>query len=79
MDQGGVYNLVADPLSLGRLDGAGFGDFTERFDVRIDGIESSPKLQMRLRGTSEAIEQAAGYLNTRQKVAPGATGILGRS
>jgi hypothetical protein len=77
MDQGGLYNLVVGPLTLDRLDGGSFVDFTERFDLRIDGIESSPKLQMRLRGTSEAIKQAAGYLYTRQKVT--STGIPERS
>ncbi len=67
MDQGELCNLVVDPLSLNHLDRSGFLDFTERFDVRIDGIESSPKLQMRLRGAREAIKQAAGYLYARQK------------
>jgi hypothetical protein len=65
----GFYSLVVDPLLFDRLDGSGFVDFTERFGVRIDGIESSPKLQMRLRGTHEAIKQAARYLYARQKVA----------
>ena len=68
MDQGELCGLVVDPLSLDRLDGGSFTEFTERFDVRIDGIESSPKLQMRLRGTREAINQAAEYLYARQKV-----------
>lgn len=76
MDQGGLYNLVVDPLSLALLDD-GFVDFSERFDVRIEGIESNPKLQMRLRGTSEAIKQAARYLYARQEVT--FAGILGRS
>lgn len=67
MDQGEPYNSVVDPLSLDHLDKNGFLDFTERFDVRIHGIESSPKLQMRLRGTREAIKQAAEYLYARQK------------
>ena len=43
-------------------------EFTERFDVRIDGIESDPKLQMRLCGTREAIQQTARYLHAQQKV-----------
>lgn len=68
MDQGELYDLAVDALSLDRLDGGSFIDFTERFDVRIDGIESSPKLQMRLRGADEAINQAAAYLYARQKV-----------
>jgi len=77
MGQGELYNLVVGPLLLDRLDGSGFVDLTERFNVRIDGIESSPKLQMRLRGTREAIEQAAQYLYARQKVT--SAGISGRS
>lgn len=68
MDQGQLYNLVVDPLSLDCLDGSSLLDLTERFDVRIDGIESGPKLRMRLRGTREAIQQAAQYLQARQKV-----------
>ena len=68
MDQSELYNLGVDPLSLDRLDGSGLVDFTERFDVRIDGIESDPKLQMRLRGTHGAIQQAAQYLHAQQKV-----------
>lgn len=68
MDQGQLYNLVVYPLSLGCLDGSSLLNFTERFDVRIDGIESSPKLQIRLRGTHDAIQQAAQYLQARQKV-----------
>lgn len=68
MDQGQLYNFVVGPLSLDCLDGSSLLNFTELFDVRIDGIESGSKTQMRLRGTQEAIQQAAQYLEAKQKV-----------